>query len=385
MFDFKDTYVFVILSGNILILLLVAACFMKKPYINISAFLIVIIPFLWLGLREKVVALDAVKYANLFVHLDLRNFWDNGIHDYGYIFFNYILRFLTDKYEIFFIAISIVQVICIFIFYKQFKNHIEYLWFLAFAMYISTFSFWKGQLTMFRQGIAIPMFSLAIYKFIFERNLKVALLWASLGGAFHFSAFFLFILSIILFYVFNYVWRFRRIAILGILFMLFISSPVFANIMKIPLYYLSDYNVVFKKMLWYFNWPKLTTWNIKHVYYLILLLLLAWWTVYYRKSELDFFIKRLFIISLIMLSMLVILKHDEMVADRIFMYFVPFLPIYVTTLFFELSNIIKAKYLKLNKPIIIMLISIGILVWFNIKFILLQYPGWFIYPYPSVR
>lgn len=248
-------------------------------------------------------------------------------------------------------------------------------------MYISTFVFWLSNLSMLRQGLAIPIVSLSLYYLIFKENFKKFYLFSFFSASIHYSSLFAELLIFILYFLLRNL-NIKDLRILVVLLSLLIIYPhnIFSDFI---LYIVSSIYIIYEspitdKLLWYFQWDKLNLWHIKHVYYLILMLF-----IFSGLLEKD---KKRLIIILIPMSFLALFKYDEMVTDRIFMYFVPFIPYIIYSFLFEnfITKKITINY-TLIKSILIFIIILGTLAWFNIKVLILQYSGWFIYPYMNVR
>jgi hypothetical protein len=75
------------------------------------------------------------------------------------------------------------------------------------------------------------------------------------------------------------------------------------------------------------------------------------------------------------LAIAFVFKTEEMVADRSFYYFIFFIPIILLDLISVMPVSTFVRYIA---------VIIGINAWF-IKTLYLQYPGWFIPPFQSIR
>lgn len=147
------------------------------------------------------------------------------------------------------------------------------------------------------------------------------------------------------------------------------------SVLIIKYLYLVFSNSFLEKMHSYLFWTELKPWNIKHVYFLILsLALLAY---FYIKKNQD--VLRAYMFVFVGLTVLVLVKFDEMVADRMFMYFVPAIPLLILRLIPILFPIDRDQNLAY------IVIFLGAIVWFNIKFYLLQYTWWFINPVQAIK
>jgi len=369
--DWDTTYLMVMFYGNLVILVLVASTFLKQNYKNILTIFSITILALIISLRDSKVALDTPNYVELFLRNDESFFNQQYIYETGFIYINKIIYLYTDNYHLLFFFITFTHLFIILLLYKKLSNKF---FSLLLAMYISTFVFWLSNLSMLRQGLAIPIIALAIFYLVFKDNKKIFFLLSIIAINIHFSSLFI---SIFI-YVCYYVYKKLKISVLKIFLFVFIFLVLYPKnifiyaILKgfslFPQYAHSSY--ILNKVIWYFEWNKLQLWHIKHVYFLIILLFIMAGIIEKNKKYL--------LLLLIPTSLIGVFKYDEMVTDRLFMYFVPLIPIII-------FRVILRVGMKNYGVIMILLLTLGILVWFNIKLIYIQYPGWFIYPYSKVR
>ena len=376
----NELYYGIFFVGNVIISLLFLSFFIKKKCLKFSVILLtlIIVPLL-LSIRESSIALDAPKYINLFKQGSISKFFMDGIYDWGYILFNLFLNLFTDNYNVLLFILAFLHIFLIIFLYNKLQYNYSTL---LLAMYFSTFVFWISNLSMLRQGIAIPILAIAIYYLIFDEKKMLFFILSSLASFFHYSAFFvaIFVFSI---YLIFYRFSLSKKKFLGFIFILLILYPgnLFMGIIFNIIHLISPYtynSTILEKIVWYFTWDKFKVWHIKHVYYLILFLLIF---LFYKEKN-----DNVILLALLLLAFLGLLKYDEMVTDRIFMYFVPFIPYFVYRTFeiYPLILSIRRNHV-LVKNIALFLLFACILTWFNIKLMYLQYSGWFIYPYSNVR
>ena len=376
MMDEKLFYIYVAFFGNLSILLLFFLNFIKKFKYKyfLSCMLLFNLAFI-ISLRDKDVALDTSQYVFLFQSGDYNIFFNEHVYDTGYIILNLFINLFTSNYNIFLFLMSFMHILIIFYFYKNFSKK----YFPIFMMmYISTFTFWLSNLSMLRQGLAIPIFAIAIYYLIFKEKKIKFLIFSCIAGSIHYTAFFLSLFYFFIYFIYKKIptYFLKLLLIIEIILVIY-PKNLFIDIIMNILKLLPSNNSTINKILWYFNWNKLEIWHVKHVYFLVLIMFFV--IILLERNK-----KFMLLISL-PVSLLAFLKYDEMVTDRLFMYFVPYIPLVL----FELMQIIQKKYINQENTkyfnFIIMIIFIGTFVWFNVKFLYLQYSGWFIYPYSSVH
>ena len=330
-----------------------------------------------IGLRNWDVGVDTPKYVAAFKSEKINTYHSLELYEPGYIYLGIIFKKLLKKYNFYLALVSFAIGIFVFLAYRNLLP--ERLYPLAFALYLSTFVFWLSNISMIRQGVAI---SLLFYVFslleIGHRHL--ATLWYFIACSWHFSAFF-FPIFYILYRVYLFLYRRKKIFFLLIYLIIIINMILPGSLLHkisvliIKYLYLVFSNSFLEKMHSYLFWTELKPWNIKHVYFLILsLALLAY---FYIKKNQD--VLRAYMFVFVGLTVLVLVKFDEMVADRMFMYFVPAIPLLILRLIPILFPIDRDQNLAY------IVIFLGAIVWFNIKFYLLQYTWWFINPVQAIK
>jgi len=329
-----------------------------------------------IGLRAWNVGIDTPKYVAAFASRKVLVYHQLEIYEPLYIVLGLFLRSLLVDYHLFLFLWSFFLAFFLFLAYRSLLP--PRLAPLALGLYTGSFVFWLSNLSMLRQGLTI---SLLFYAYaLYERGKgRAALFTASLAPLLHFSA--------LLFPFFYFLWRFllyltRRggswffLLLAGTILGLLYPGSLFHGLLKAVfdlLYRLFAHPYV-EKIQWYLTWSKLTPWHLKHVYYLLLALLLVG-ALGARRHE-----RLAAPFSLLWAGFLVIFlcKYDEMVADRMFMYFVPGVPVLILSL-------VKCFFPERDQRLLYAALLCAGLVWFNVKFFLLQYQGWFISPFPAVR
>jgi hypothetical protein len=331
--DWQEVYILVAIYGNISIVLLFFSLFLKEKYKNIFNISVLFLLSFVVSLRNFNVALDTPKYVELFLSNNYHKFYEEGVYDIGYILLNKFIHVFTNNYHIFLFLITFIQLL---ILYQLYKNLMKKLYPLGLLMYISTFVFWLSNLSMLRQGLAIPIMALGIYYLIFTNQTKRFFVLSILSSTIHYSSIFLTLFIYLMFLFFKKI-NISSLKIIGILLFILIIYPknVFLSIVLDIVSYFSSYiysSPAINKFVWYFNWNKLVLWHVKHVYYLILLLFFS--SIFLERNKIKL------LVILIPMSFLGLLKYDEMVTDRIFMYFILFIPFITYKL---LSKLISMK------------------------------------------
>jgi len=369
--DWNESYIVISICGNLAIIVLFLSDFFKEKIRFNLTFITLLYISILVSLRDEKVALDTPKYVELFLKGGAAEFYSEGVYELGFILLNKLIRLYTSNYHIFLFVVSFTHLFLILFLYRKLsKNRYS----LLLSMYIASFTFWLSNLSMLRQGLAIPFLNLSTYYLVHEKNYKKFLIFSSIAGNIHYSAFILAIFIFILYKILDILnTKILKIILLIAVLSIIYPANIYMYVILKLISFLSKYiytSPIINKIVWYFNWNKLVLWRIKHVYFLAIPLLFFSGVIYKRKGN--------FLLATLPLLVLSIVKYDEMVTDRIFMYFIPFIP-YLILKNYEL---IKDNKIKL---IFIIILFMGTLIWFNVKFLYLQYPGWFIYPYPGVR
>jgi len=330
-----------------------------------------------LGLRRWDVGIDTPKYVQAFESQKIYIYHQLEIYEPLYILGGLLLKFLLREYNLFLLAVPLIQGLFLLSAYRVLLP--ERLYPFALALYMGCFVFWLSNISMLRQGITIASCFFA-YSLLIQGKRLPALLLALASSLVHFSAG---IFPAVYGLYRGYQWCLRKhpkifgFVVALVLAGLFYPGSLFYELLKlvVDMFFSLTAHPYLEKIQWYLTWSKLTPWNLKHVYFLILgLFLFA--TPFFHREDL---LRELYLFLLTGLTVILLCKYDEMVADRMFMYFVPAIP----ALILRLTQTIFPR--PADQKLLLVLILLGGLVWFNVKLFLLQYPGWFISPYPAVR
>lgn len=272
---------------------------------------ITLIVALFFGVRGDDVGIDSYQYARLYEGFTRRS-------DIEPLFF--VLIFSTSpfySYTSFFVFVSILINLGYFYSFRVIERRY---YFLCLSLLFSSFLFLNSNVSMVRQGLSISLAFLA-FSIFYKRSFS-----------FSFSSVFVYLLSVTAHYsalvllpLFLYgKIRLRRWHFFPILSLVFFFFNF--DITIITSYFWS-YGGLVQKLHWYLTWPHLTEWSLKHFYYVVLFFYCLVFFVFFFKrgflyfDGIDFFIK-VFLYSLLVLS---VFHRDEMLADRLFYYFIPFI------------------------------------------------------------
>jgi len=381
---FSEYIVFksVFIIGNFSILTFFFLYFIKKKDLRFALSMCTIAFIaITLGLRNKNVALDTPKYIYIYESANIQHYYENYVYEPLFIFISIITKYIFNYYNLFLMFLTFLHLFLILIAYKNILKNSLYT--IAMAIYISTFTFWLSNLSMLRQGLAIAIFTYAL-SYLINGKYRKSIILGIITLGIHFSG----AIYFIVYFLFKILRRIYKkplifyVLVLLIIFLLLYPDNLFLNLIKniiknTLILFPSNQNL--EKVYWYLIWDKKVEWHIKHVYYLILILFIIYTFILrvFRSSSEIPSLQKSYTIFTVSLIMLIILKFDEMVADRIFMYFVPIIPILLVNTYWILN--------KNYRFILLIVFIIGSIIWFNIKVLYLQYSEWFIYPYPSVR
>ncbi len=342
------------------------------------AFLVafLVVTALIIGLRRRDVGVDTPKYVAAFESGKKATYHALELYEPGYVYLGLALKKVLREYNFYLALVSFAMGFFVLWAYRHLLP--EGLYPLAFALYLSTFVFWWTNLSILRQGLAISLI-FYVYALLERRRRVKALLIYAFSCLWHFSALF-FPAAYVLYRLYLHLYRRKPLIfwlILGaVLTNLVYPGSLVHGVVKVAVDYAYTLTGApfFERARFYFFWPELKPWHVKHVYFLILaLFVLA--SFFIRKSEA---LLRAHAFFLVGLTVLVLTKFDQMVADRMFMYFVPGVPLLILRLVpaaFPLARDRKLAYAG---------VFLGTIVWFNVKLYLLQYASWFINPVRAI-
>ena len=364
-------------AGNLFLFSCFFASFIRERTARFGAVLGILLLFaLLFGIRDWGVGIDTPKYTAAFEAGRVAEYHDLEIYEPLYIAAGLVLRPVLKHYNLFLLFVSFLQVLCLFLAYHRLLGR----WApFGLALYAAGFVFWLSNLSMLRQGLSIALCFYAYALLVTSEHLKGGLLLL-LSPMVHFSA----LLWPVAYFLFRFYRRLAesypslfRAAVVLVVAGLAYPGPLFYEFLKFlvdQVYSLTGHPYA-EKIQWYMTWSKLTPWHLKHVYFLILLLFFAVAVRVFRRGRAD----EHFLFLFSGLTVILFCKYDEMVADRMFMYFVPVVPVLLLKF---LEEILPAER---DRRLALVLVLAGAVVWFNVKFFLLQYGGWFISPFPAVR
>ena len=329
-----------------------------------------------IGLRKKNVGVDTPKYVAAFESAKPTKYHALELYEPGYVYGGIIFKKIFKEYNFYLAWVSFILALFALLGFRLLLPH-NYP--LAFTLYFSTFVFWLSNISMIRQGVAISLLFYT-YALLEQRSRPKAAFWNILACLWHFSSFF-FPLAYLFKNFYYYLYQQKRI-LFWVIYLIILGGviypgPLAKNLVSLVIKYAYQlsHNPFLEKMYFYLYWPKLKAWNIKHTYFLItglFLLALPW-----AQKNVDVF--KIYLFLLVGFTIIFLTKFDEMVADRMFMYFVPFIPV----LILRLIPVIFP--LKRDQQLAYLTIFLGALVWFNVKLYFLQYASWFINPVRAIR
>ena len=345
------------LSGFLVINLLYLINFMhsknRKFGIAFVAFMLIA---LIVGLRGEMVGLDTKVYAEFFAGLDREL-------DEPFFLLIRSLTFYSPNFS--FLIVAVLTFVLFFMAYKKISH--EYTIYVA--LFLSTFMLINLSINVMRQGFAMAIFAYAT-SMLMKASYKKYWGLCVLATLTHFSA----VVPALFMGVVSWYEKQGKNALMPIA--LLSGIFFFIDIADI-LEPFAEYSVWISRVYWYFSWGITQPWKFKHIYFLIFgLLVLIWLADKFSKiAILDQLTPRFAFVALSTGFMLVFLfKKEELVADRIFYYFIFFVPILINSVL----DIIRPRIVSA------ILLLAGLNIWF-FKSIYLQYPGWFIPPYESIR
>lgn len=310
-----------------------------------------------IGARGTGVGLDSKEYAAFFVI---------GSDKIDEPMFHLIKLMSLHNITAAFIITSLATNIILLLAFRKFGKRYP----LYIALYLCTFLFINMNVNIVRQGLAMAIFSYAAAALL-DYSYRKYWLIGIIAIITHFSAAIpVFSLAIIVLYE----KRGARSAFIPL--MILCAILYFVNLSNI-LAPFASYSELLNKVYWYLTWNIGKAWKFKHIYFLILFLIVAL-LIANRVFFLNFLGQRrnhLALMSIICGFLLVfIFRQEEMFADRIFYYFIFFIPI----LIYSLAE--RSKF----RMVALVLLVIGLNIWY-MKSIVIQYPNWFIPPYESIR
>lgn len=318
------------------------------------AFLALFITQLLFGLRAENIGLDTQSYANLAAgeeHVTAK--------ELTFAFFAQFLYFDSSP-QLFFIFSSLAIGACFLIAAYKIDQK-SYL--LTVAVLLSTFFYLIINISAIRQGLALGLSAIALAQ-ITQGRIRSAALWSVIATSIHHSA------AVTVFYLIAYVankTKFRwTIAFSLIVVFYFASDALYLVLVQIQ-----HFHYAFGKALWYLTWEAGTPWRLKHFYYIVLAFLAFAFIVRKRLTENESFFM---ICNLMGFAVIALTKIDEMLADRLYYYFIfPGIAC--------VSSIALRIYLTGRNGFLVAAPAVN--AWF-FGTAILQYPNWFIPPFSAI-
>lgn len=339
------------------ILLLTAISFLRDKKYNflISSLIILIISQLY-GYRLDTVGLDSLQYAKLFS----AGYSDRDDIEPVLLMIAKFVGFFTENYQIFFTVVCLIINYFVLCSFKKLDN--KYYPIIC-AIYFSTFLFININVNIIRQGLAIAFSFYALTCYLTNNSKKKFIIYSLLALMSHLSSIF-FLISVF----------FVRLRLTNIIVISYVSVVLLSFTINIShvVGYLSKYHLIFNKLYWYLTWPYLVEWHLKHFYYYVFMLTMVCTIMINRKRIiLPKFMYPLVNIMLFGIIVLLIFRVDEMLADRIFYFYL--LPcIYLS---YGLYNVLIRYLRKYTIIITVVLIFFVMLVMIKSNY---QYYTWFV-------
>lgn len=334
------------------ITVLFIANFIKREDVRLSVSLSsVLLVSIFIGIRAKNIGTDTHHYVSILLNGD---FIDDGFEP-GFALIAYIVKAFSDDYQWFLIIISLIINFHLLFSFRKFTRNYP----VVMAVFISTFVYEMMNISMIRQGMAM---SLATYAVACLLNGEVRRYFVYLVFAVftHFSA----IVALPLFLLSRIKLNRKNLTVF-----LLLTLTLFNFSVGDLFYFVKDYPF-FGKVYDYFNWKFHKEWHVKHIYYLVIVMLLIYFP---RSSSLRFPYDGVLKIYLWGVFLISVLRTEEMVADRIFYYFL----VIGVLLVVNLHSFIRQK-------IIFFGVMYVLTVLWLVKSVFIQFESWWIPPFKSV-
>lgn len=318
-----------ILEINLLLIILYAFIFLFIIRSKFTATLFLIITTIQLtiinGLRDISIGVDTIRYYKRFIEIVNNKHFILLEKESGYNFFQLIIVYFTDNFNIWLLVTSSFMFISLaIIVYKYSKRYfISYLLYLSLGFYFFSFN-------GLRQSIAIILVLLT-YKYILNKNFIKFLLIMVLAISIHTSA----IIFLPMYFIAHIKWNKLYVSILGGLLVIFYFFRIQIGELLTIIYY-DDASWVFEK----YN----VTTEIGGLAIMILLIIIIGFIIYSPNkfpSLENTVLSNIMIISLF----IQLLSSFSYLFTRLNMYFLVFIILYIP---FLLDNLGKGS-IKLDK------------------------------------
>lgn len=262
------------------------------------------------GLRAEDVGSDTKNYILYFEHGDAFDLIDPLIY-----IFKALVTLISGNSTLFLILISLTINISMFLAYYLLSKR----YCMFFGVYASSFLFLNTNINIIRQGLAIGMIALAYAVFLRKKSWKTALYYTiSVFG--HYSS----IVFGLVFIVVKYA-NIRSVA--SLIFLLSFTILIFEIDLIILLAQLIP---IFEKASWYLG-QDFSSWKFKHIYYFLFFAMVLFIFLRMKGHRVKFrnYIEETHFLTLCVgIFLISLLREGEMIADRVFYYFIFIIPLF---------------------------------------------------------
>lgn len=303
------------------------------------------------GIRSDNIGLDSKNYADFF----------EGSHiiegSPGFVLLAIFFRLFASDYGVFFIVISVLSNV----FMVVGLRHISKNYVFVYGLILTSFTFLNMNINIIRQGLAVSLMIFSVGMILADRR-KLSIFITLLAASIHPTAI---LMAANVFLVNREISSRAKFFLFVTVFFLYVFSVM--DLINL----IASVSDALKRYVWYFYWDIANPWKIKHVYYGVFLLL---GLLFFFSRRVSWEAHRVLAYVLYGVVLLLAFKSEEMVADRVFLYFMPMIPVlmyYAVTRFNPKILAVGALVVMSN-------------LWL-LKTMFYQYPGWFIPPFESVR
>ncbi len=330
---------------------------LKERKVIFPVVFLVLLFILMLAFRDENLGIDTITYVEIFKTLN----FDLYPLEIDPLFKSliFLIRGITDNACLFlFVCYFILNLNVIVSFFLL--NRRTFL--ISYSLFVATFFFYNLHLNILRQGLSLSFMLLAFA--LYCRGFKYkSYCFMVISILFHGSS----VVGVLVYFA-NHIKRIQTCIVIASLFALF--SYLFMDDFISTLSKIAEYHWLLDKLYRYTSWKYLTPFSFKLQHILALLLLLVS-LIIIKFGDLDckikdrlYFLLRILILGFIPLALF---SFDQMVADRMYMFF------------YFINIIILSELLLLIKDQRIIFIGYMLyFVWLS-KTLLIQFPTWFIY------
>lgn len=331
--------------------------FFKKKQVVLPFFLLVFSFIATLAFRDENLGIDTIIYVTIFKTLNF-NLYPLEI-DPLFKLLIFAIRSISDNGCFFlFVCYFILNLNVILSFYLLNKKTFM----ISYSLFVVTFLFYNLHLNILRQGLSLSFMFLAFA--LYCRGLQYkSYFFMLIALLFHGSS----IVGILVYFA-KFI---KRIDVCFVIsFLLMLSSSLFMDDFIILLSRIAEYHWLLDKLYRYTSWKYLTPFSFKLQHILALFLLFVS-VIIVKVNDLDLLIKdRLcYLLRILILGFvpLAFFSFDQMVADRMYMFF-----------YFINIMILSELFLIVRDRRLIFMSYIFYFTWLG-KTLFIQFPIWFIY------